>query len=85
MSKSSIKKIIEDSLRPLNNVTAELIKGVEENELIRRYHGQFVVPGVYIRQHLRELHSGGCLYRKDGKIFLKDSCNPIKMQMLQTA
>ena len=79
MSESALKELIKDALHVLNHVTAELINGVDENDLIARYQGQFVVPGVGIRQHLRELWAGNCLYRKEGKIFLKDSCNPLKL------
>lgn len=79
MSKPSIREIIGDALRTLKSVTAELIVGVQEEDLIRRYRGQSVVPGVNIRQHLQELNESGCLYRKEGKIYLKDSCNPIKL------
>jgi hypothetical protein len=74
-----MKKLIIDALQTLNSVTSELINGVQEEDLIRRYRGQSIVPGVSIRQHLQELHAGGCLYYKEGKIFLKDSCNPLKL------
>lgn len=80
MSKAiTITQMVRDNLGTLNHVTAELINGVVEENLIRRYQGQFIVPGVNIRRHLLELHAGGCLYRKGNKVFLRDSCNPIKL------
>ena len=80
MAKSiSIRRMVKNNLGTLNHVTAELINGVEEEKLIRRYQGQSVVPGVSIRRHLLELHAGACLYRKGNKVFLHDACNPIKL------
>lgn len=75
----TIKEIVQCSLGTLNSVTNDLIKGVTESDLISRYRGKNVVPGVTIRQHLMELKNGGCLRHEGDKIFLKDECNPIKL------
>lgn len=83
MPKTTLSKILKKVLHTLNHVTADLINGISEEELVCRYEGQFVVPGVGIRQHLRELKAGNCLYRKEGKLFLKDSCNPLKLLGLE--
>ena len=79
MTNSYLDEGTREALRVLSYVTVQLIDGVEEEALIHRFQGQFVVPGVGIRQHLKELWAGNCLYRKEGKIFLKDQCNPIKL------
>lgn len=79
MSESTISEIIQDAIGTLSRVTVDLIKGEEEEVLVRRYKGQFVVPGVDVSQHLNDLRAGGCLRQIGKKLFLKDECNPVKL------
>lgn len=73
---TTIDGIINRCLATLIGVNANLIRGVDENDLIRRYNGKFIAPGVSIRKHLAELEKYGCLRHEGGKVFLKDECNP---------
>jgi hypothetical protein len=79
MPKFNINAAAQAALDTLNRVTSELISGVDEDELIQRYSGRYVVPGVTIRQHLKELQLGGCLRREGNKLFLDSRCNPVKL------
>lgn len=76
---ATIDGIIGHCLATLIRVNANLIRGVDKNDLIRRYNGKFIAPGVSIRQHLAELEKYGCLRHEGNKVFLKDECNPVKM------
>jgi len=75
----TIDAIIKDTLGPLNRLTAELIKGIDEDDLIRRHKSEYIIPGYTVRRYLMKLQNGQCLRRDGKKVFLRDECNPVKL------
>jgi hypothetical protein len=79
MSESKLYEMISESVRVLNRVTADLIKGVEEKSLFRRYEGEWIIGRTTIQQYLARLRSRNCLRYEGNKVFLRDDCNPLKL------
>ena len=73
---SELEKIAITGLHTLNEVTAKLLKGMDVDECQRQYRGKFIVPGVTVSQHVRELDNGGCLIHRGNTIRLRSKCDP---------
>lgn len=74
-----VRVIVQERLGSLNAVTRELIDGVDADEFLARHRGKSVAPGVTVGQYFDELQSGNCLRREGNRVFLLDSCNPVKL------